>query len=161
VNDAPVASNDFIPVPFNITEETLIDVQSNDIDVDNDILTTSIIYGPTAGGTAEVIDGDQISYIPARDYIGNDTIIYRVCDSGDPVLCDTATVIIRVTDRIEAINDQFEIYAGLKDTFDILYNDIYFGDIEVALSELPDHGQVVLNADGSIIFTADYIIYRF
>ncbi len=156
VNDAPVASNDFIPVPFNITEETLIDVQSNDIDVDNDILTTSIIYGPTAGGTAEVIDGDQISYIPARDYIGNDTIIYRVCDSGDPVLCDTATVIIRVTDRIEAINDQFEIYAGLKDTFDILYNDIYFGDIEVALSELPDHGQVVLNADGSIIFTADY-----
>ena len=71
----------------------VIDVQDNDSDPDGDVLTTTILSGPSSGGTATVVNGDSISYNPPLNFCGADTIIYEVCD---PILCDSDTLFINV-----------------------------------------------------------------
>jgi len=67
----------------------------NDIDPDGDALTTTIVSGPTSGGTASVANGDSISYIPDSGVCGLDSITYIVCDPYGA--CDTAVVYITVS----------------------------------------------------------------
>ncbi|HNW52073.1 MAG TPA: Ig-like domain-containing protein [Prolixibacteraceae bacterium] len=167
VNDAPVANADQIVVLENTIAPTLIDVQANDVDVDGNALTTTLIAGPSSGGVATVEDGDQISYIPPTNFIGVDTLIYQVCDHGEPNLCDQDTVFVHVIDHLTANDDEYDVYAGQTDTLNILSNDYYIGKVTVEVIQHPAHGTVVLNADGSVKFTAasDYIgndrfIYR-
>ncbi|MCB9232185.1 MAG: tandem-95 repeat protein, partial [Bacteroidia bacterium] len=106
-NVPPNANNDLITVPED-TSGVIIDVQLNDSDLDGDPLTTTIISGPTSGGTATVLNGDSITYTPPPNFFGQDTIVYSVCDTATPVNCDTALVIITVTpvnDPPIAVND--------------------------------------------------------
>ena len=98
MNDPPVAVTD----NANFTEDTtgaVVDVQANDSDVDGDPLTTTVVTGPTSGGTATVVNGDSISYTPPAGFNGQDTIIYSICDPS--AACDTDTVFINVG----AVND--------------------------------------------------------
>jgi gliding motility-associated-like protein len=155
VNDTPVANTDLAVVWVNTTATTIIDVQLNDIDVDNDNLTTSIVSGSTSGGMAVVVNGDYINYIPQTDFIGTDTLIYQICDNGIPSLCDIDTVFIHVIDRIIAVDDYYNVFASQTDTLDILYNDLFIGSVNVTIINNPVHGQVILNADETLLFTAD------
>src|SRR5690606_12685758 len=70
VNDAPVALDDagltFEDIPLTI------DVQSNDSDPENDVLTTGVVVQPLHG-TAVVVNTDSITYFPAPDFNGQDT----------------------------------------------------------------------------------------
>lgn len=92
VNDTPVAVNDTSDVEGPI----VIDVQINDFDVDNDLLTTTIISGPFGtGNTANVINGDSISFIPELGFCGLDSLQYEVCDPFGA--CDSAWVILTIT----------------------------------------------------------------
>ena len=63
-------------------------------------------------GTA-VVNGDTVIYTPAADYLGTDTLEYRICDAdGD---CDTAQVVIHVkeTNYVPiAINDSANVYMS-------------------------------------------------
>ena len=80
----------------NATEDGgpyILDPQDNDSDPDLDPLTTTIVSGPTSGGTAVVLNGDSIDYSPAPDFCGVDTILYQICD---PFLCDIDTIFIDV-----------------------------------------------------------------
>ena len=86
VNDAPDAVTDFVTLSED-TANAFIDVQVNDTDPDGDALTTTIVSGPTSGGTASVANGDSISYTPPANFNGTDTIIYSICDNGIPSLC--------------------------------------------------------------------------
>ena len=98
VNDAPVAQNDVTTTG----EDTpvVVPAQNNDLDVDGDPLTTTILNGPT-NGNAMVLNGDSIQYTPNPNFNGTDTITYVVCDNGTPQLCDTAVIVINVA----TIND--------------------------------------------------------
>ena len=103
-NDAPIAVDDMLTVNEGDSNE-VIDVQVNDNDLDNDPLTTTIVNGPTSGGIATVDANDStITYTPPVDFIGNDTIMYSVCDTGIPALCDTAIVVVTVQPRIDTIS---------------------------------------------------------
>ena len=98
VNDKPVAVDD-----VKSTEEdnlVVVDVQNNDSDLDGDALTTEILDS-TNSGTLILLNGDSIQFTPDANFNGNDTLSYRICDNGTPVLCDTATVIFTVN----AVND--------------------------------------------------------
>jgi gliding motility-associated-like protein len=157
VNDPPVANTDIVVILVNTS--TIIDVQANDYDVDGDALTTTFVSVPTSGGTAEVINGNTVSYIPPTDFEGTDTIIYQICDDGEPILCDIDTVFIHVIHQLIAIDDVFDVYAGQTDTLNILRNDLYVGNINVTIIDNPVHGTAVLNPDGTVRYTAaaDYI----
>ncbi len=74
---------------------SFIDVQANDYDLNGDPFTTSILSGPNYG-SASVVDGDSIQFIPDTSFAGNDTIVYIVCDNSFPQSCDTAFVYLFV-----------------------------------------------------------------
>ena len=76
-----------------------VDVQANDFDIDEDILTTSILG--VSNGQAIVFSADLVVYVPAPNFAGVDTVTYQVCDNGTPILCDTAIITITV----EPLND--------------------------------------------------------
>jgi gliding motility-associated-like protein len=94
VNDKPIAVNDTV----DVVGVEVVDVQANDFDVEDGEFTTTIISGPFGdGNTAIVLDGDSILFTPELSFCGTDSIQYEICDFGDPVLCDTAWVILDVT----------------------------------------------------------------
>jgi hypothetical protein len=39
----------------------------------------------------------SFSYAPSATFVGTDKFLYKICDNGTPVLCDTATIYISVT----------------------------------------------------------------
>ncbi|MCI5059086.1 MAG: Ig-like domain-containing protein [Flavobacteriales bacterium] len=96
VNDPPIAIDDQATTTVGTT--VVVDVQSNDSDVDGDPLTTtSVISGPS-NGSITIINGDSISYTPTGGFTGTDTFIYVVCDPGP--LCDTAIVVVTVGSQV-------------------------------------------------------------
>uniref|UniRef100_UPI003567D145 Ig-like domain-containing protein n=1 Tax=Draconibacterium sp. TaxID=1965318 RepID=UPI003567D145 len=99
-NTAPLAVKDEVTISEDTTI-AYIDVQANDTDAEGDDLSTTIISGPNSG-TAEVVNGDSISYIPQANWFGTDTLVYQVCDNGSPSQCDQDTVIITVTPENDA-----------------------------------------------------------
>gem|GEM_PF-4627806 len=115
VNDAPVATDDF--VTMTTTTDVIIDVQGNDLDVDGDDLTTTLISS-TAIGTGLVFSGDEILYLAPPNFEGVDTLIYQVCDSGLPILCDTAMVIVNIDLDICAILAEDPLNAIGGEDFD-------------------------------------------
>ena len=91
VNDAPLATNDTQTVAQDSTA-TLINVLSNDTDIDGDTLSISDISYSGSGTVS--ISGEQISYQPAAGFSGNDSLSYTVSDGSTT---DTGTLTITVT----------------------------------------------------------------
>ncbi len=117
INDAPEAFNDTLLI--NEDQPGALNLFQNDIDVENALDTFSVISAAQYGNVISGVDG-LMNYIPNENYYGNDTIVYRVCDIGSPVLCDTATVYI----TIAPINDA---PVAINDTFYIVEEDTLYG----------------------------------
>ncbi|KZN69868.1 reprolysin-like metallopeptidase [Pseudoalteromonas luteoviolacea] len=92
VNDAPQAAND----TFNVIQDSdnnLLNVLSNDSDVDGDALAIgSISY---QGNGNVFVSNNQISYTPAQGFIGTEQLTYVLRDSNDAE--STAQVSITVS----------------------------------------------------------------
>ncbi len=97
VNDAPIANDDTAVTTLNTAVN--INVVANDSDIDGvlDLETLSIISGPSHGSLGLVLGSGQITYDPGLSFWGFDSFVYQLCDDGDPVLCDTATVTVTGT----------------------------------------------------------------
>lgn len=170
VNAVPIAINDTVTI-IEDTSFVDIDVQNNDTDPESDALVTSIVAN-AANGTASVIMGDSIRYIPNANYNGLDSVIYNVCDVFDN--CDTATVIINVSpvnDDPMPMDDYITIMEDepTTTTVNILRNDIEIDGDSVVLSILtgPVFGTGVIVPDSSISYTPaidsnglDVIVYE-
>jgi len=104
LNDAPVAVDDLVSTTEDVP--TIINVDSNDMDIDGVIdstsVSTNIGLNQPDNGTILIdpVNGD-ITYTPNVDFSGTDTFEYIVCDDGAPVLCDTALVTVTV----DPVND--------------------------------------------------------
>ncbi|HEX6223076.1 MAG TPA: DUF2341 domain-containing protein, partial [Chryseolinea sp.] len=111
VNDVPVAVNETVTT----IEETniIIDVLSNDTDVDNAIdPTTVVVTTQPVNGTATVdATTGAITYTPNVDFSGSNTIRYTVKDASGGT-SNTATVTVNVTN----INDIPVFVAGPDQT---------------------------------------------
>jgi gliding motility-associated-like protein len=93
-NQPPVATDDYPST--NENNPVTIPVKNNDSDPDGNVLGTPTIINTPGNGTAIVNPDGTITYTPNPGFTGNDTIVYVICDSGTPALCDTATVVINV-----------------------------------------------------------------
>ena len=110
VNDPPVASDDsastFEDGPI------LIDVLSNDSDVDGNLdpASVTVTVGPSSGTAVPEPTTGGITYTKAGDFNGTDSFTYEVCDDGTPMpaLCDTATVDVTV----DSVNDAPSFVTG-------------------------------------------------
>jgi len=129
IDDAPIAIDDFvntyINTPFNI--ELLL----NDIDVDDQGIEFEILDDAFPGTTTILpflpAIGEYIYYEPSLNFVGEDSIIYRLCKLGSDIYCDTATVYINVLttnfDKPIAVNDTFNILVDITSEFNVLFND--------------------------------------
>ena len=120
VNDPPQAVNDTISVPGTLL--STYNVLTNDYPIafpfkefydiyeadSIDVLKLDAIIKMPVNGTATMSVDGQINYTPVYGFMGPDSVIYRVCDSGRRSLCDTATLFINVEPAA------FKIYQGFS-----------------------------------------------
>ena len=85
------------------TEDTGIegDVSENDYDPEGDNQVAFTLVVPTDNGSIALSPNGTFEFIPYAGFTGNDQFIYEVCDDGDPVACDKATVYIVVEEAPE------------------------------------------------------------
>lgn len=154
-NQAPIAVNDRDTTLSN--QAIVVNVQNNDVDPENNDLTTSIapLSLPTNGTI--VVLGDNIQYTPNTNFTGTDSFDYIICDNGMPSKCDTATVdIVVLNQKPIAVNDLTSTQSGISVTIPVQDND---SDIEngVLTTTLdpnngPSNGITTLNGN-DVVYT--------
>ena len=97
-NAAPLANDDAESPVSEDGPTTSFDPLANDLDVNLDVASVTIIAAASLGTAVPQPDG-TIDYTPTTNANGAESFEYRVCDTGG--LCDTATVSFTVT----AVND--------------------------------------------------------
>ena len=72
-------------------------VTDNDNDPENGTLTVnSTPISGVSNGTLSINTDGTYSYEPTAGFLGNDQFTYSVCDDGNPIACDTATVYLTI-----------------------------------------------------------------
>ncbi len=161
VNDAPVAVVDAVLVESgqSITVPAP-GVLANDIDVDGDSLTAVLDSSPLHGALTLNSDG-SFMYTPTVPYVGSDSFTYH---ANDGVLnSEVVTVNITIHEVNEPPYAEPDTYSTVEDTVltvdapGVLSND---NDVDSDIADLtaevdvpPAHGDLVLNLDGSFVFT--------
>ncbi len=117
VNDKPLTNKDLATV-MEDSGVNAINVLTNDIDIDGDILYITYVTQPAHGTVVITGDGTGLTYKPDKDYFGFDEFTYNISDGYGGI--DTAMVNITVTN----INDDPKMITVdvLTATEKVLYN---------------------------------------
>ncbi|MBX2910233.1 MAG: tandem-95 repeat protein [Chitinophagales bacterium] len=162
VNDPPYANNDRASTKMNVPA-TNINVLANDGDPNNDPITvTMIVVGPKHGTAFVNVDG-TINYTPNTNFVGTDTLRYRICDNGSPALCADALVIIDVTneplntnDPPFAANDYYDTKENTPVNGNVKLNDSDPNGDPLTVTTTPlqnvSNGTVTLNSNGTFTY---------
>jgi gliding motility-associated-like protein len=143
VNHPPVAIDDYAETVVNIP--VMIDILENDYDPDGDNIYPAIIDNPKHG-TVTMLEDYTIQYSPGYYYEGYDTLYYKLYDDGDPVLCDTAMVVIFMYgESIDAF--PLLIYNALTPNFDGINEYWMIKGIE----RFPDNEVVIMTRWGNVV----------
>lgn len=168
INDAPVVLNDTVSTTEDIP--VVIDVLSNDNDVDGSLVTFTVtsVSAPSDGSlTVDPLTG-AITYTPDPGFVGVDSFTYLVCDDGFPTpsICEEATVIILVIPDVivnlppVALDDAFDWLEDSTGLINVLDNDLDIdGAIDATtvsiLTPAPNGSTSVDPVTGEITYTPD------
>jgi VCBS repeat-containing protein len=156
VNEAPTADDDAYATSENAALTVLAPgVLGNDTDVDSTVLTATLESGPANGVLNLNLDG-SFAYTPTAGFTGDDTFIYVTSDGA---LTDTTTVTITVSANAPTVND--DGYTTDEDVLlfvpapGVLDNDTdpNSDPLTATLGSGPTNGALVLNEDGSFVYT--------
>ena len=125
-NNNPIADND----SFQVDEDTSLTgnvITNSDTDVENDMLTATLVSGPINADTFLLNPDGSFTYTPVENFHGTDTFEYQIADGNGGF--DTATVVITVqpiNDSPVASRDSIEITSGQDSNVagNVLLNDI-------------------------------------
>ncbi|WP_461205011.1 Ig-like domain-containing protein [Clostridium sp. DL1XJH146] len=123
INDAPTAIDDeYTLVDADTETEYKLDVLSNDLDIDGDILT---IISVDEGGNGEIsIKDNKLVYKPTTKS-GTDTFSYKISDGKGGSSIATVNLSI-IPPKPKAVDDRYEINQNANTlTCDVLVNDSY------------------------------------
>src|SRR5205823_4063833 len=140
---------------YTTVEDTTLNIAAagvlaNDSDVDGDTLSAVLVSQPTHGSLTLNTNG-RFSYVPAANYNGPDSFIYKAndgqADSG------TATVSIAITGVNDARVAADDSYTTAEDTtLNVLATGVLANDSDVDGDSLnaivvspPTHGSLTLN----------------
>ncbi|MEQ9285952.1 MAG: Ig-like domain-containing protein, partial [Cyclobacteriaceae bacterium] len=161
VNDPPVAVNDEAETDF----ETPVsgNLISNDEDPDgDDLVINTTPVNPPSNGTLVINPDGTFTYTPDDGFVGSDEFTYEVCDNGTPTICSQATVSITVNSTNEAPEAADDVAATDSITpveGNVLDNDTDPNGDNLTVNPVPVispmNGTLVLNPDGSYIYTPD------
>ncbi|MBA6293663.1 tandem-95 repeat protein [Colwellia sp. MB3u-70] len=153
-NQLPVANNDTVALPWNMS--ITVDVLNNDTDADNDMLEVS--SASASFGEVIVNNDNTITYTPNLNYAGNDTINYGITDGQGG--SDSAQVMVTVKPNRAPVaqNDEITIDGSTTVDINVLSNDSDIdGDtlsIELATAQ---SGQVAVNNNRLTYTAGDFI----
>jgi len=129
VNDAPIAIEDIASVLENAFM-TSIDVISNDIDVDGDILSLTAVSYSGLGTVVVNVDEFSVDYTPAPNFIGTEVINYSITDG---ILSSEGVLKINVItpEEIQITKPELNLPKfftpngdGINDTWNIKWNNV-------------------------------------
>lgn len=151
-NNQPIVA---LPDMANVLVDSLLtlNILANDYDPDGQIDFSSVqIITPPTNGQANIENG-MLLYTPNRSYFGSDTLIYRVCDNGPIVSCDTAMVVIHINEKENvppiALNDTIIVWAFEENIFEILTNDYdtdgTLDSVSVTIVSPPHQGSITFD----------------
>jgi autotransporter-associated beta strand protein/VCBS repeat-containing protein len=175
--DLPIANND----SYTLLEDTTLTIASpgillNDINPDSLLpaapyagLTPTIVNGPLHGSLTANANGSFV-YTPVTNYFGSDFFTYYVTSAAGTSLTATVSLtIVNVPDRPLANNDTFQTMEDVPlivGAPGVLFNDNNpddfvgpadplggFNGLHAVLINNASNGTVLLNADGSFIYT--------
>ncbi|MFW5720329.1 MAG: Ig-like domain-containing protein, partial [Candidatus Dojkabacteria bacterium] len=160
-DEAPIASDDIRETKIGIPVE--ITVLANDSDPDDNLDPATLellVEAQPEHGTVSITSEHTIIYTPTdTQYYSQDTFSYQVCDTTG--LCDTANVIISITDQPPvAADDIASTSPGEEVTIPVQDNDtdpednIDPGSLQLVPSSEPAHGSIDIAA-GTITYTPD------
>ncbi len=106
-NCPPVAVNDLGTTNQGVTVTLTNSLLANDSDPDNTLLASKIDLDPSTPGIQTSITNSfgnwsvntstgKVTYVPNAGFNGTASLTYEICDTGTPVLCAQAEVIINV-----------------------------------------------------------------
>ncbi len=171
-NTPPTAVDDYQDVDANLVVTIVVTVNDFDAETANTDLDVTLLSQPLHGTAAVSPGSNEVTYTPDANYEGPDYFLYLACDDGNPVLCDTAQVIIQVGEPVQPPSDlvaQPDIaYTNLSSQVDInvLANDSGIGLVITNFSD-PANGTVIFGPtsdeltyipNGSFVGT-DYFVY--
>jgi Bacterial Ig domain len=126
-----VAQNDTFSLVESSGRTFLGNVLDNDITNEFAILPMSVtLFSNTELGTLEVSEDGNVDYTPPEDFVGIEEFDYTVCDTSFVPICDTAVVIINITEfrpivPPTAVDDAFTMREGeMLEVDSILDNDL-------------------------------------
>ncbi len=154
-NDAPVAQNDIAST--NENTPVRIAVLANDSDPDGDMLEVVDFSKPINGELIDNGDG-SLTYTPEDGFVGQDLFAYTIDDGNNNQAL--ATVIVTVNDvngAPVALNDAAITDEDSSVVIDLLANDSDPDGDTISISGFgqPQHGQVVDNGDGTVVYTPE------
>ncbi|QEH32027.1 hypothetical protein OJF2_04960 [Aquisphaera giovannonii] len=163
VNLAPAANNDSYTVGENasLAVNAALGVLANDTQNNNLPLSAVLVSGPSHGTLSLNGDG-SFTYTPAANYYGPDGFTYRATASGGALVSNVATVNLTVgrVDLPPVAGD--DSYATTRNTpivrdaaLGVLANDSQNNNLPLSavLISGPSHGLLVLNPNGSFVYT--------
>ncbi|MEO6522790.1 MAG: CshA/CshB family fibrillar adhesin-related protein [Mucilaginibacter sp.] len=156
-------SSDPISVTITVGASKPIGANDNDITIINTPVTTTVttndpgatgstiaMAAAPAHGTAVIGVGGQITYTPTAGFMGLDTYTYTLTKAG--VLSDPITVTIGV--KPKGVNDVDQTQVNTPVTTTVKTNDGASGTgTTVTAGTAPLHGNIVVNASGTITYT--------
>ncbi len=149
VNQAPVATS----TSASGAEDGVINGQASASDVNSPVLTYSLVTGPQHGALTFNADGSY-QYAPAANYNGADSFSFKASDGS--LSSNTATVSLTVTAVNDAPTAAASSASGAEDTAisgQVSATDVDSATLTYAVSTGPQHGSLVLNANGSYQYT--------
>lgn len=165
VQDAPIAIADAATV-LEDSSNNVIDVKLNDTDDDNSYaelqISNAVITETTAAGLVDtsgdiLIVNQRISYTPAANFYGSETIEYTLTDTDG--LVATGTLVVNVTntnDGPSAADDTATTAANSSVTIRVLDNDsdVEGDTLSIASVTPPANGSATISGS-SIIYSPD------
>ncbi len=142
VNDAPVAIMDMVTTQED--QQVSFDVLANDTDVDGD--TLQLVSAVAQTGTV-TINAGVVTYTPALNFNGADTVSYEISDGNGGTATGTLTV------NVEAVNDTPVVGTALTNQSSPEDTEVAFVIPSDAFSD-PDGDALTLSAtlaDGSVL----------
>ncbi len=104
-NHKPHATPDFAAIPA--AQSATIDVLSNDVDKDGDVLSLDRILKAPGHGIAQIVDG-SVLYTPDADWHGKDKLTYLIDDGHGGTAHGQATVVTGLDVSSTAANEHWK-----------------------------------------------------
>ncbi len=151
VNDVPAAVADAVTLAEDTA--TPVAVLGNDLGIGDATLIVTVSSAPAHGTTT--IAAGVITYTPAADYAGADTLTYQVVDANNEQSSAVVTLTITpVNDAPRPIMDVISARPNETVTVDVLANDIDpDGDaVTITAVTTPAHGSATITVDNHIVY---------